>query len=72
MCPAVQKAPAFAVAAAASPHGWTIPAIDGFDVQTNMTIVTLMRECIKYAPKLETKCKNWFDRTLALGFFDGQ
>lgn len=53
-------------------YGWTVPAIDGFDLQTNMTIVTLMRECIKYAPKLETKCKNWFDRTLALGFFDGQ
>lgn len=53
-------------------YGWTVPAIDGFDLQTNMTIVTLMRECIKYAPKLKTKCKNWFDRTLALGFFDGQ
>ena len=51
-------------------YGWTIPAIDGFDLQTNMTIVSLMRECIKYAPKLQTKCKNWFDRTLALGFFE--
>lgn len=53
-------------------YGWTVPAIDGFDLQTNMTIVTLMRECIKYAPRLKTKCKNWFDRTLTLGFFDGK
>lgn len=51
-------------------YGWTIPAIDGFDLQTNMAIVTMMRECIRYAPKLKTKCKNWFDRTLSLGFFD--
>lgn len=51
-------------------YGWTIPAIDGFDLQTNMTIVSLMRECIKYAPKLQHKCKNWFERTLALGFFE--
>ena len=51
-------------------YGWTIPAIDGFDLQTNKTIVSLMRECIKYAPKLQHKCKNWFERTLALGFFE--
>lgn len=51
-------------------YGWTIPAIDGFDLQTNMAIVTMMRECIKYAPKLQTKCKAWFDETLKLGFFE--
>ncbi len=51
-------------------YGWTIPAIDGFDLQTNMTLVTMMRECIRYAPKLETKCKTWFDKTLELGFFE--
>ena len=51
-------------------YGWTIPAIDGFDLQTNMAIVTMMRECIRYAPKLKTKCKTWFDKTLELKFFE--
>lgn len=51
-------------------YGWQIPAIDGFDLNTNMTIVSLMRECIKYAPKLENKCKAWFDKTIELGFFN--
>ncbi len=51
-------------------YGWTIPAIDGFDLRTNTAMVTMMRECIRYAPKLEAKCKNWFDRTLELGFFE--
>lgn len=50
-------------------YGWTIPAIDGFDLQTNMTLVTMMRECIRYVPKLKTKCKTWFDKTLELQFF---
>ena len=51
-------------------YGWTIPAIDGFDLQTNMAIVTMMRECIRYAPKLKIKCKTWFDKTLELKFFE--
>ena len=51
-------------------YGWTIPAIDGFDLQTNKAVVTMMRECIRYAPKLEAKCKTWFDKTLELGFFE--
>lgn len=53
-------------------YGWTVPAIDGFDLQTNMAMVTMMRECIRYAPKLEAKCKTWFDKTLELGFFEGK
>ena len=53
-----------------STSGWTIPAIDGFDLQTNKAVVTMMRECIRYAPKLEVKCKIWFDKTLELGFFE--
>lgn len=51
-------------------YGWTIPAIDGFRLETNMLIVDLMRECIMYAPKLENKCVNWFDGVKRLGFFD--
>ena len=51
-------------------YGWTIPAIDGFDLQTNRSVVTMMRECIRYAPKLRETCREWFDETLALGYFE--
>lgn len=50
-------------------YGWLIPAIDGFDLKTNMHIVDLMRDCIKYAPQLEKKCETWFEKTLELDFF---
>ncbi|MDR2090925.1 MAG: DUF4392 domain-containing protein [Clostridiales bacterium] len=51
-------------------HGWLIPAIDGFDLSINLAILSLMRECIEYAPKLKDSCKTWFDKTIELGFFD--
>lgn len=50
-------------------YGWQIPSIDGFDLKTNMNIVDLMRDCIRYAPVLEQKCKTWFNKTIELGFF---
>jgi hypothetical protein len=50
-------------------HGWLIPAIDGFDLKINLAILSLMRECIEYAPKLKDSCKTWFDKTIELGFF---
>lgn len=64
------------VVTAASNHGMVDmygelePAIDGFDLKTNSTIVAMMRECIKYAPKLKETCKTWFEKTLELGFFE--
>lgn len=33
-------------------YGWQIPSIDGFDLTTNMMMVNMMRECIRYAPTL--------------------
>lgn len=51
-------------------YGWQIPAIDGFDLKTNMNIVNLMRDCIRYAPTLEKKCEAWFSKTLELEFFE--
>lgn len=51
-------------------YGWTIPAIDGFRLKTNMLIVDLMRECIMYAPKLKDKCKTWFEKTIELKYFE--
>lgn len=51
-------------------YGWQIPSIDGFDLTTNMMMVNMMRECIRYAPTLTEKCKTWFDKTIELGFFD--
>lgn len=51
-------------------YGWQIPAIDGFDLKTNMNIVDLMRDCIRYAPTLEKKCETWFNKTLELEFFE--
>jgi hypothetical protein len=53
-------------------HGWLIPAIDGFDLSINLAILSLMRECIEYAPKLKDSCKTWFDKTLELGFFENK
>lgn len=49
-------------------YGWQIPSIDGFDLTTNMMMVNMMRECIRYAPTLTEKCKTWFDKTIELDF----
>lgn len=51
-------------------YGDLVPAIDGFDLKTNMAIVTMMRECIKYAPKLVKTCETWFEKTIELGFYE--
>ncbi|MDR1906020.1 MAG: DUF4392 domain-containing protein [Clostridiales bacterium] len=51
-------------------HGWLIPAIDGFDIEINLAILKLMRECIEYAPKLVETCKTWFEKTIELKFFE--
>lgn len=51
-------------------YGDLIPAIDGFGLEINCSIVNLMRECIDSAMKLEKTCATWFDKVLELGFFE--
>ncbi|MDR3313826.1 MAG: DUF4392 domain-containing protein [Oscillospiraceae bacterium] len=53
-------------------YGWMIPAIDGFGLAINTSIVTLMRECVREALALRETCKTWFEKTIELGFFDGK
>lgn len=51
-------------------YGWTIPAIDGIGETLNCSIVTSMRECVKYSMKLEKTCAKWFEKTIEKGYFD--
>jgi hypothetical protein len=51
-------------------YGEEIPAVDGMDLAKNKGIITLMNGCILSALELEERCKTWFEKTIALGFFD--
>lgn len=51
-------------------YGDLIPAIDGFGVSMNSSIVNLMRECVESAMKLEKTCATWFEKVLELGFYE--
>ncbi len=51
-------------------YGWLIPAIDGFGLEINMPIVSLMREMVSQALKLKDTCKTWFEKVEELKFFD--
>ena len=51
-------------------YGWLVPAIDGFGLSMNMSIVNLMRECVSYAIKLEKTCAPWFEEVIKLGFYE--
>jgi hypothetical protein len=53
-------------------YGWLIPAIDGFGLEINRSVVTLMRECVASALKLRQTCATWFEKVIALGYFDGK
>ncbi len=53
-------------------YGWLVPAIDGFGVSMNRSIVNLMRECVEYAIKLEKTCSNWFEEVIELGFYENK
>ena len=53
-------------------YGWLIPAIDGFGLEINLPIVSLMRELVRNALSLEETCKGWFDGVRELGYFDGK
>lgn len=51
-------------------YGWMIPAIDGFGLEMNMSIVSLMREMVKSALELKETCKTWFEKVEELSYFD--
>ncbi len=50
-------------------YGWLIPAIDGFGLPINLSIVTLMREMVQSALSLREKCKTWFEKVEELHYF---
>ncbi len=51
-------------------YGWLVPAIDGFGISMNTSIVNLMRECIAYSINLEKTCAPWFEKVIELGFYE--
>ena len=51
-------------------YGWTIPAIDGIGEELNASIVTSMRECVRYSMRLAGTCSKWFEKTIEKGYFD--
>ena len=50
-------------------YGWLIPAVDGFGLEINLPIVSLMREMVKRALSLRETCKTWFEKVEELHFF---
>jgi len=50
-------------------YGWLIPAIDGFGLEVNLPIVSLMREMVKSALSLRETCKTWFEKVEELHYF---
>ncbi len=50
-------------------YGWLIPAIDGFGLEINLPIVSLMREMVKSALRLKDTCKTWFEKVDELHYF---
>ncbi|MDT8717384.1 DUF4392 domain-containing protein [Clostridium sp. 19966] len=53
-------------------YGDLIPAIDGCNLEINVSIVSLMRESIESAINLEKTCATWFEKVLELGFYERQ
>ncbi|KOF57487.1 MULTISPECIES: DUF4392 domain-containing protein [Clostridium] len=51
-------------------YGDLIPAIDGCNLEINVSIVSLMRETIESSMKLEKTCSTWFKKVIELGFYD--
>lgn len=50
-------------------YGDLSPAIDGFDLDFNVSILHLMRKVVESALSLKVKCKTWFDLVIEKGFF---
>lgn len=53
-------------------YGDLVPAVDGFGLSMNCSIVNLMRETIKSAMSLEEKCATWFEKVIELGFYENE
>ncbi|MDR1569311.1 MAG: DUF4392 domain-containing protein [Oscillospiraceae bacterium] len=51
-------------------YGDLNPAIDGFDVDFNQTVLHLMRRCIESALKLRATCAPWFDAVRQAGYYE--
>jgi len=51
-------------------YGWLVPAIDGFGLSMNLSMVNLMRESVSYAIKLKKTCATWFEKVIELGFYE--
>jgi len=52
--------------------GRGIPAIDGFGPAINISIVTLMRECVRETLQLREPCAPWFGKVIERGYFEGK
>lgn len=53
-------------------YGWLNPAIDGQDYTICCAVVKLMRSCVENSLSLVDTCKEWFSRTLKLGYFENK
>lgn len=51
-------------------YGWMIPAIDGFGIEINKAMISMMRECIRYPVKLRDTCKNLFTQVIDKRFYE--
>ncbi len=49
--------------------GWLVPAVDGCDIQTNVLIMDLMRQCVASAFKQRDTSAKWFTRVIELGYY---
>jgi len=52
--------------------GRSVPAIDGFGLEINTSIATLMRECVRESLTLREDCAEWFEKVINLGYFEGK
>lgn len=51
-------------------NGDAIPAIDGFGLEINLPIVSLMRELVKSTLSLKETCRTWFEKVSELKYFE--
>ena len=51
--------------------GSLLPGIDGFDTKMNAGIVSLMRQCTRYALRYSHRSDHWFTSVLSKGYFEG-
>jgi len=52
--------------------GQATPAIDGFGLDINASVVTLMRECVCETLTLRGTCAPWFEKVIGRGYFEGK